>query len=169
MSAPGGRGPSAPVELELKLEAPPAFEESELVDLVRDLGFDVGPVVKRAQVDRYLDTAELDLARRGVGLRLRESDAGACLGLKLRGKGAGADGLWQRVELELPAPRGAALPALAAALPEALRHRVEPLALARPLVEVARLATERSARDVIEPASGTRAELCLDRVRVGRD
>src|SRR5208337_965829 len=48
----------------------------------------------------------------------------------------------------------------------ALRHYAEPFALARPLVEVARLAVDRTLRELRGALSGVRAQLAVDRVRV---
>lgn len=159
------------VERELKLLAPGGLGVDELVTVVRAAGFETGPPRVRAQRDRYLDTPAYLLARSGLGLRLRSRGREAVLGLKLRrkapvGRSPGGAALWQRIELEVPVAQGAKLPAIAAELPDALRMRVEPFALAHPLREVACLETERAAIPLRDPASDAAVELVLDHVEV---
>ena len=152
-------------ERELKLSAPDALDEAALLSAVREAGFEPGEGEKRRQRDRYLDTAGLDLARRGLALRRRDADGSAWLCVKGEG-GPERGGVWQRLELEAAVSPASPLPACAAELPEALRHRVEPLAFGRALEEVARLETERTLHAVRAPLAGVKAELALDRVRV---
>ncbi|HVP31614.1 MAG TPA: CHAD domain-containing protein [Myxococcota bacterium] len=163
----------ARMERELKLLAPGGLGVDELVPVARAAGFETdGPRV-HAHVDRYLDTDAYDLARVGLGLRLRVRGREAQLGVKLRGDGPvvaararARDALWQRVEVELPVSAAAKLPAVAAELPEALRHRVEPFALAHPLREIARLETERALVPLRDAETGGEIELTLDHVEI---
>jgi CHAD domain-containing protein len=164
-----------PVEVEWKLLAPEDVSETELAAVVADAGLELSPPSKRHHLDRYFDTPALDLSRHAIGLRLRESDGTATLTLKLRVPpdvaasapwAEGATGAWTRIELEADVRKGAAPPGRASELPERLRHYAEPFALARPLVEIARLATDRTLRELRAPGSGARAELAVDRVRV---
>jgi len=161
------------IERELKLLAPGGLGVDELVTVARAAGFETGPPRVRAQCDRYLDTAAFDLARSGLGLRLRTHGREATLGLKLRGERPVASeraparaALWQRIEVEVPVAHGAKLPVSAADLPADLRMRVEPFALARPLHEIARLETERALVPLSDPATGGAIELTLDHVEV---
>ncbi len=163
-----------PLEVEWKLLAPEDVSETELAAVVADAGLELSPPSKRHHLDRYFDTPALDLARHAIGLRLRESGGAATLTLKLRvppetaaASGAeGATGAWTRVEVEADVRKGAPPPGRASELPERLRHYAEPFSLARPLVEIARLATHRTLRELRAPVSGARAELAVDRVRV---
>ncbi len=152
-------------ERELKLSAPGELDDARLLAAVRAAGFEPGEGTKRRQRDRYLDTAGLDLARRGLALRRRDADGMAWLCVKAEGS-AEAGGVWSRLEHELEVVPSAPLPAVAAELPEALRHRVEPIAWARALEEVARLETERTLHSARAPLAGVKAELALDRVQV---
>ena len=152
-------------ERELKLSAPDALDEGTLLSAVRDAGFEPGEGAKRRQRDRYLDTPGLDLARHGVALRRRDADGTARLCAKDPG-GPGPGGVWSRLEHEAEVPQSAPLPARAAELPEALRHRIEPFSWGRSLQEVVRLETERTLHAVHAPLAGVKAELALDRVRL---
>jgi CHAD domain-containing protein len=152
-------------ERELKLSAPGELDDARLLAAVRAAGFEPGEAAKRRQRDRYLDTAELDLARHGLALRRRDADGAAWLCLKAEGQAA-PGGVWSRLEHEVEAVPTAPLPAAAAELPEALRHRVEPVAWGRALAEVARLETERTVHTVRAPLVGVKAELALDRVEL---
>jgi len=161
------------LERELKLLAPGGLGVDELVTVARAAGFETGAPRVRAQRDRYLDTPGYDLARSGLGLRLRARGREAALGLKLRRETRARDereragaALWQRIELEVPVSHGVKLPASAAELPDELRARVEPFALARPLREIARLETERAVIPLRDPATDGAVELVLDHVEV---
>lgn len=158
--------PIAKLETELKLFALEGIDASKLMAAARDAGFVCEPAHVHHQRDRYLDTADLGLASAGLGLRVRVRNGSTELGLKLRaqprGKGARA-ALWRRVELEVPLADGAALPSDASMLPESMRHRVAPFALARPLREIVALETERTVIP-IRHADATSIELTLDRV-----
>lgn len=163
----------ARVERELKLLAPGGLGVDELVTVARAAGFETGTPRVHAQRDRYLDTPGYDLARSGLGLRLRARGRDAELGVKQRRQSTaagkrmpGGAALWQRIEVEVPVPHGAALPASAAELPAELRMRVEPFALGRPLREVARLETERALVLLRDPASDGAIELSLDHVEI---
>jgi CHAD domain-containing protein len=148
--------------------APADVSDAEVADVVRDAGLTLSPPSKRHQVDRYLDTPTIDLVRHDMSLRLRESSAGCQLTLKMRLPSAdpAPEGAWTRLEIEEPVRRGSPPPERASQLPERLRCYAEPFALARPLVEVARLAVDRTLRELRGPLSGVRAQLAIDRVRV---
>lgn len=160
--------PTPHVETELKLVAPAGLGPPELIAAARAAGFSCEPSGVRRQHDRYLDTAGFDLVSAGLSLRVRVRDGEAELGLKARtqpkGRGLRA-ALWRRIELEIPLAPGAALPAVAAALPGSMRQRVEPYALARPLREIVATATERTVMP-LHDATGARIEMTLDRVEV---
>jgi len=163
----------ARIERELKLLAPGGLAVADLVTVARAAGFETAAPRVRAQRDRYLDTQGFDLARSGLGLRLRTRGREAELGLKLRRKTAptrertpGAKALWQRIELEVPVAPSAKLPASAAGLPDELRMRVEPFALARPLREIACLETERALVPLRDPMTDGAVELTLDHVEL---
>jgi CHAD domain-containing protein len=157
-----------PLEVEWKLLAPADVSDEEVADVVRDAGLTLSPPSKRHQVDRYLDTPSIDLVRHEISLRLRESSAGSVLTLKMKlpSEETTAEGAWTRLEIEEVVRRGAPPPERASTLPERLRNYAEPFALARPLVEVARLQVDRTLRELRGPLSGVRAALAVDRVRV---
>lgn len=158
---PDPAGP--PQEVEFKLLATAPLAPAEVEATARGLGLQVGVARDVRQLDRYFDTASLDLLRRGGALRLRGGAGAARLCFKGRAEPEGA--AVRRVELEVPAP-SAADPVHAWELPEPVRGWAEPLALSRPMLEIARLENHRLRYDLGEPLSAAEAELCIDRVRV---
>jgi inorganic triphosphatase YgiF len=113
----------------------------------------------------YFDTPQRDLARRGLGLRLRRE--GRHWRATLKASGRAAAGLHQRPEWEYPAP-GAVLD-LSRFAGTPLADLPEAETLHRRLVPV--LVTDfRRTRWLLEPGSGIRLEVALDdgRLLAGR-
>jgi triphosphatase len=151
-------------EVEFKLLARDRLVPAEVEQVARGIGLEVGPVQNVRQVDRYLDTARLDLLRRGASLRVRGGAGAVLLCFK---SGAALEGeALRRLEVEEALPAGAADPIHAFELPLRLRDLAEPIALSQPLVEIAGLENHRVRHTLLEPLSGAAAELCIDRVRV---
>lgn len=151
-------------EVEFKLLARARLVPAEVEEAARSLGLEVGPAQHVRQIDRYLDTAALDLLRHGRALRLR-GGAGAvkaCFKSDATAEGEAV----RRFELEESVAPGAADPVHAWDLPAKLRMHVEPVTLARPLVEIAQLENHRVRHTLQHLLSGAQAELCIDRVRV---
>jgi CHAD domain-containing protein len=149
------------METEFKLLVDRPLSEDDLRSALGACGVAVEAAESRAQHDVYLDSARRDLTRAGAALRVRRHGERAWLTFKAEGGAGGAGGLTRRVEDEQPWA-GQGLPERGDALPELLRHRVEPLVYARELAPIAELRTER----LVVPVrlDGVPAELALDRV-----
>jgi inorganic triphosphatase YgiF len=162
MTAPETRAQSetaSEVEVEVKLAVidPDAIRELiEAGDPARLAGFEAAGPVREAQiVDRYVDTAGGTLAGIGARARVRTGDGPARLALKRRGIEDGA--VTSRREVEGPATEALD----PAGWPDSgARRELLELARDQPLVEIARLRQQRTARDVAR--GGTRVELSLD-------
>ncbi len=116
-------------------------------------GVELGPAEQLRVEDRYVDTADLRLARWGVTLRWRR---GTGWTLKLPRPELGGSGALDRDELVL-AGRVSAPPARAVAL-------VSSLVRGEPLVPVALVSNDRTARRWVLPDGSLLAELVDDRV-----
>lgn len=156
--------PQPGLEVEFKLLARDRLVPAQVETAARSLGLEVGPARPVRQLDRYLDTAGLDLARRGSALRVRESAGAIRVCWKSEASSEG-DAL-RRLEVEEGVEAGAAEPVHAFELSPSLRARVEPWTFTRPLVEIASLENHRVRHDLLHLLSGAKAELCIDRVRV---
>jgi CHAD domain-containing protein len=134
-------------EREDKYDVGPRFAIPDLADLVP-----AGGCVEHGLVhldSRYFDTAERDLLANGVTLRRRSGDADTGWQLKVpEGKA--------RTEVRLPADD--------ATVPDELAHLVHGVSLGRPLVEVARVRTERAVRRIQAPDASTVIEIADDQV-----
>ncbi len=157
-------GPVPDTEIEFKLLARDRLVPAEVEETARAIGLEVGPAKQVRQTDRYLDTAELDLMRRGGALRIRSGAGPVKLCFKNTGILEGE--ALRRLEVEEPLAGGAPDPARALELPRRLRDLVEPITFTRPLVEIARLENHRVRHTLLHMLSGAQAELCIDRVRV---
>lgn len=138
-------------ERELKRSFPAEAELPALGDAIP--GVELGPAEQVRVEDRYVDTADLRLARWGVTLRWR---TGTGWTLKLPRPDLGSAGALDRDELVLTG-RASAPPARALAL-------VSGFTRGEPLVPVALLSKERTARRWVLPDGSLLAELVDDRV-----
>lgn len=114
------------MEIELKLALP----SSQVAAFLKLMARRRCMPVQQDLVTRYYDTPEFALSEQGVALRVRRIGRRWLQTLKTEGERRG--GLSQRVEYEMPVPRGipdwSRFPAAALALvPEALRVRLEPV------------------------------------------
>lgn len=156
--------PASDEEVEFKLLVRGRVAPARIEELARATGFEVGAPKEVRHTDRYLDTAGLDLLRRGSALRIR---SGATLARLCFKGGASLEGeALRRLEVEETVAADDVAPRRADALPRRLRDLVEPVTLTRPLVEIARLTTRRRCYELRHPPSGVGGELCIDRVRV---
>jgi len=153
------------VESELKYLA--ADERPLLYLATRDrLGpASLGPASTVAELDRYLDTADLRLAAVRWACRLRTRDGRTIVSLKGPAEHAAGELVHRRPELEGPADSN-----LDAAgwVPSKARDRVLALAGGKPLAEQFRLEQDRTERSVTVGGEVV-GILSLDRVRVMRD
>jgi inorganic triphosphatase YgiF len=117
-----------------------------------------------AELDRYLDTADLRLAAVRWACRLRTRDGRSIISLKGPAEHAEGDPVHRRPELEGPA--GSSLDAAGWPASEA-RDRLLALAGGEPLAERFRLAQDRTERSVTVGGEAV-GILSLDRVRVLR-
>ncbi len=138
-------------ERELKRSVPSEAELPGLGDAIP--GVELGPAEQVRVDDRYVDTADLRLARWGVTLRWR---TGTGWTLKLPRPDLGKAGGLDRDELVLSG-RATAPPARALAL-------VSGFTRGEPLVPVALLSKDRTARRWLLPDGSLLAELVDDRV-----
>jgi len=157
-------GPLPDQEVEFKLLAHGRLVPAEVEAAARAIGLEVGMAQNVRQIDRYLDSAGLDLLRRGAALRVREGAGAAKLCFK--GSASFEGQALRRLEVEEAVAVGAPDPASAADLPRRLRDFVEPMTLIRPLAEIASLENRRVRHTLLHGTSGAQAELCIDRVRV---
>lgn len=157
-------GPPPDQEVEFKLLARRRLVPAAVEEVARAIGLEVGPPQDVRQIDRYFDTEGLDLLRGGSALRLR-TGVGA-VRLCFKGSASLEGEALRRLEIEEPAPAAGGDPARADDLPRRLRDLVEPVAFARPLVEIARVENHRVRHELLHLDSGAQAELCIDRVRV---
>ncbi|MGC6487772.1 MAG: CHAD domain-containing protein, partial [Planctomycetota bacterium] len=148
------------IEAEFKLRARSPIEVVAVDAALRALDADCRLSVSRRHTDTYFDDAAGSLLRAGVGLRLREHDAGRAVTCKLRRTLEGC--LHVRRELESPWRRDE-LPRLADELPEALRDVVQPLVLGRALQPRQRLVVQRDVR-VLSRSGADVCELAIDAV-----
>jgi inorganic triphosphatase YgiF len=118
-----------------------------------------------AELDRYLDTADLRLAAVRWACRLRSRDGRTIVSLKGPAEHAAGELVHRRPELEGPA--GSNLDAAGWPASEA-RDRLLALAGGEPLAERLRLAQDRTERSVTLGGEAV-GILSLDRVRVLRD
>jgi inorganic triphosphatase YgiF len=155
---------AARIESELKYLA---ADERPLLDLATAdrLGpTTLGPSTTAAELDRYLDTADLRLAAARWACRLRSRDGRRVISLKGPAEHAAGDPVHRRPELEGPVNGSLDLHEWP---PSEARDRLLAMAGDAPLVERFRLEQERTERSVSldEVEIGT---LSLDRVRVLR-
>jgi CHAD domain-containing protein len=134
-------------EREEKYDVGPRFGIPDLADLVP-----AGGRIERGLVhldSRYFDTAERDLLANGVTLRRRSGDTDTGWQLKVpEGKA--------RTEIRLPAED--------VAVPDELARLVRGVSLGKPLVEVARVRSERTVRRIQGPDDSTVIEVADDQV-----
>lgn len=149
-------------EIEWRLRTPSRPSVANIAAELQQLGCTVHTDKTQRLLDTYLDDARGSLWTNGLGLRLREGPGGREITCKRRTSSAA--GLFVREEFSAPWPRGVA-PHAAGDLPPALQHRVEPYALARPLVASLQLAIGREQLLLTLP-SGTKATLTVDRVQL---
>ena len=150
------------VEAELKFTAADERPLREL-EATDELGPAVlGPPRTVAELDRYLDTADLRLAAARWACRLRSREGRTIVSLKGPAEHAPGDLLHRRPELEGPADAGLQPERWP---PSAARDRLVELTGGGALVERFSLAQERTERAVRLDA-GQIGELSLDRVRV---
>lgn len=179
MMRPHAADRTAPLEIEVKLIvcAPaPDRVAAAVADLERIGPYRLAPGQRQQILDRYFDTPDGALDRRGLGLRLRDQDERCRLTLKGPSKSERPE-LAQRMELELPwGPKGLGrvLEALCAdgiALPPATapgRHEPAAAALARhgliPIQERETLRRVSGVFRVQTPALLPLAEMAIDAV-----
>jgi inorganic triphosphatase YgiF len=125
----------------------------------------LGPPSTVAELDRYLDTADLRLAAVRWACRLRTRDGRTIVSLKGPAEHAAGELVHRRPELEGPA--GSNLDAAGWPVSEA-RDRLVALARGQPLAERFRLEQNRTERSVTVRREAV-GILSLDRVRVLRD
>ena len=153
---------SRPVEVELK------YRVTDLAAGERFLHADsVGPFTPTSPVhsteleDRYVDTADGDLARAGFAVRLRRSGGGTTVGIKSLARRSGPGNAVRREELEGPAHRTAGPIEWP---PSDARSLVLEMAGDAALVEVVTIRQLRRRRELRD--GGSRVELSLDEVDV---
>ena len=151
------------LEREIKLLALRPLSGESVRGVAREAGIELAPVRAWVQTDLYLDTHRRDLARRGIGLRVRQHADRTTITYKAMGEVQG--GVRIRPELELPWTSSQP-PQTAAELPEGLRHLVEPLVYGRLLVGIARLRTTRESQEAHAPEGRGNAQLVVDQVVV---
>jgi len=148
-------------EIEFKLLVTGEVSRDQLIEIAQAAGFEAGERGRRIQIDDYLDTKSGRLMLAGLGLRLRRLDDSAVLCIKEAPIRRGD--LHQRDEVEARWC-GDSPPDRIADLPASLASRT------RAIPDTSRLQTTMKLETLREwclLASGeTRAELCLDRVRV---
>lgn len=154
-----------PVEVELKYRVDDSASAAHYLEAETLASFAPASAVRTTEMeDRYVDTADGDLARGGFAARLRRTRKGTTLGLKSLANGAGADGgeaAHRREELEGPVGDGATphdWPASDA------RSLVLELAGDAPLIEIVTVHQVRRKRELRD--GDTRVELSLDEVDV---
>lgn len=148
-------------EREIKLLDSHGHDPAAIVEAIRALGFAVDVHAVRLQRDVYLDSPRLDFARAGAGLRWRSAEGVSLICWK--GPGIVDEDVMTRLEVEAPWP-SSRLPEASSELPAALRAHAQPLALARPLAEIAVVTCERHAFTVVSADGDARAELAVDAV-----
>jgi len=141
-------------ERESKLIAPAAVYLPDLDGLVA--GMSTVALDERHLDATYYDTARLDLARWGITLRHRSGESGPPWTLKLP-EGQALSALVRR-ELSFEGPPGT--------VPAAALDLIRAYVRSRPLIEVARLRTDRSPLEVRDGAGQPLAEIVDDRVTV---
>lgn len=155
-----------PREIEAKFEI---ADPTPLLELAQAPPLDVDGRTEIEQVDTYLDTADAALKSSGSTLRLRETNGVWTLTFK-GARAAMAQGqrhVASRVEVNERVDVGVARTILSG---RRSAGRLAPLVLAAeitrggPLVQVARIQTQRTAIDLIDP-EGRRFELAIDRCR----
>lgn len=153
------------IEREIKLLA----TESLAVELVRAIALEQGFLLTDPrfvqQTDTYLDSARGDLRAAGVALRCRRSNGHAMLALKQAQRTDGD--VVEREEIEVPW-HGPMLPRACEELPEPIRSRTEPFLYRRELLPELALTTARTSQELRHDDPPARAELCVDRVVIGR-
>jgi CHAD domain-containing protein len=154
-----------PTEVELKYRVTDVAAAEHYLEADQVGPFD-GSAAKRPSrfEDRYIDTADGDVARAGYAIRLRTTGRGTVVSVKSRTRTDGAGGAARREELEGPADEAASpadWPASDA------RSLVLELAGDAPLVEVVTVRQIRRKR--IVKRDDTRVELSLDEVEVVAD
>lgn len=151
--------PVAP-EVEIKYDVDSDFELPPLAGLVAGHN-GVAPVVEGEAVTQhleatYFDTRDHRLARAHLTLRRRTGGADAGWHLKVPGPDGG------RQEVRLPLGRSTVT------VPAALRKLVRTHSRDEPLVPVARIVTERTARHLLDATGQVLVEVADDRVRAER-
>ena len=137
-------------EIEMKYEAGPETVLPPLQDLPRVAG-EAGPDEKKLEAE-YYDTEDLRLLRAGVTLRRRRGGKDAGWHLKLPA------GPHTRREIRLPLGRPGRT------VPTGLASLVRVYTRGKPLVAVARIATVRRTRTLIDEAGTSLAEVVADEV-----
>jgi len=149
-------------EIEWRLRTATPLRVAAVDAALRQLGCPFALDTSKRLLDTYFDDARGSLWAAGVGLRQREGPGGREITGKRRASAAA--GLFVREEVTLPWPSGCVAHA-ACDLPPALRDRIEPYVLARPLVAHLQLAIGRELRS-LTLATGTKARLTIDRVQL---
>jgi CHAD domain-containing protein len=124
------------IEAEMKFAAWPGFEVPDLTDAVD--GLQIHPGAEDLLDATYYDAKDLRLIRAGITVRHRTSSTGAVWTVKFpegEGKGAGADGVLRRREIDVALPGGT--------VPERVAGLVRAFVRSEALEPVARLQTRR--------------------------
>jgi triphosphatase len=157
------RGAGMPIETELKLQLPPTLHDFDSRQLLERLKPNLrSRGTRRVLRNVYFDTAERDLAKRGMALRVREIGRKRIQTLKVPDGGAVGLQSFREFEAELPS----AMPSLAKlgdrALARELRHGIWPR-----LEPVFHTSFERTSWRL--PYRGSEIEVSLDRgsIRAG--
>ncbi|HEY2241063.1 MAG TPA: CYTH and CHAD domain-containing protein, partial [Streptosporangiaceae bacterium] len=137
-------------EIELKYEAGPDTVLPPLEDLPR-VASEAGPEEQKLEAE-YYDTEDLRLLRAGVTLRRRRGGSDSGWHLKLPA------GPQTRRELRLPLGRSGRT------VPAELARLVKVYSRGRPLAPVARIATVRHVRTLVDEAGTSLAEVVADEV-----
>jgi CHAD domain-containing protein len=155
-------GDAARIEVELKYRVLDDAAAARYLEGDAIGSFERASPVRTVQVDdRYVDTAEGDIARAGYAARLRTIAGATMVGLKALAQGSDTVGLHRREEIEGPAHRTDP-PVLWP--PSDARSVVMEIAGDAPLVELVTLRQTRRKRDLRQ--GSTVLELSVDEVEV---
>ncbi|HUS13737.1 MAG TPA: CYTH domain-containing protein [Chloroflexia bacterium] len=158
---PAGAPSGAPLEVEAKFRIPDVATFARLRAVTQLGGLHVGPFTRRADDDRYLDTADGRLLAQGWACRVRERDGALRATLKSLAPGHAASAIHSRVEYEttISAADSTTWP------PGDTRDRALALSGGQPLQELFRIHQERHVA-VLRRDAQPIAELSLDEVHL---